>query len=86
VRTLICRWCKGTNVKALGSNVQCFDCGRLSETITYAPRVEPDQTPEEAVEAAALAAEIEAEEQARDEAAAAPLAPGSVSRAKQRKR
>lgn len=61
--TLICRWCPSTNVKALGENVQCFDCGRLAEFLTYAPEADalPDQTPEEAEEAAALAAEIEAE-------------------------
>lgn len=64
--TLICRWCRNENVKALGENVQCFDCGRLAEFLTYAPEGEPlpDQTPEEAEEAAALAAEIEAEEAA----------------------
>jgi hypothetical protein len=66
VPTLICRYCKLSNVKSLGPNVQCFDCGRLSETHVYAhePEVEADQTPEEAEEAAALASQIEAEEKA----------------------
>lgn len=70
--SLICRWCRNSNVKALGENTQCFDCGRLAEnTLVYAPEPEvveePDQTPEEAEEAAALAAEIEAEEAAAAE-------------------
>ena len=75
--TLICRWCRNENVKALGENVQCFDCGRLAEFLTYAPDEDaPDQTPEEAEEAAALAAEIEAEEAA---AAKAKEIPGLTS-------
>lgn len=87
--SLVCRWCGNSNVKALGENTQCFDCGRLAENLLiYAPEpelvAEPDQTPEEAEEAAALAAEIEAEEAARaaalaenaaaeDDVAVAPL-------------
>jgi hypothetical protein len=82
VSTLICRWCKLSNVKSVGPNVQCFDCGRMGETRVYAPEavgepepaaapesvVEPEPEPDQTPEEAEEAAALAAEIEAEEQA------------------